>query len=33
MLSFLANYERLFGPLRVLGYETFRVLLAAVTAG
>ena len=32
MLSFLANYENVFGPLRVLRYLTVRTLLAAATA-
>ncbi len=32
MLSYLADYEHLFGPLRVLRYLTLRTLGAAVTA-
>ena len=32
MLSFLADYEDYFGPLRLLRYITVRTLLAAVTA-
>ncbi len=32
MLSYLAEYEHLFGPLRVLRYLTLRTLLAAGTA-
>ncbi len=32
MLSYLADYEHLFGPLRVLRYLTLRTLLAAGTA-
>src|SRR5580704_18806651 len=32
MLSYLANYYRVFGPLRVLRYLTVRTLLASATA-
>lgn len=32
MLSFLADYEHLWGPLRLLRFITFRALLAALTA-
>jgi phospho-N-acetylmuramoyl-pentapeptide-transferase len=32
MLSLLANYDEVFGPLRILRYITFRTLLAAGTA-
>jgi phospho-N-acetylmuramoyl-pentapeptide-transferase len=32
MLSLLANYDDVFGPLRILRYITFRTLLAAGTA-
>jgi len=32
MLSYLAEFEQLWGPLRVLRYLTFRTLMAAVTA-
>lgn len=32
MLSYLAEYEQYFGPLRLLGYHTLRVLFAAATA-
>jgi phospho-N-acetylmuramoyl-pentapeptide-transferase len=32
MLSYLADYEHYFGPLRLLGFQTLRVLLAAGTA-
>lgn len=32
MLSFLADYENLWGPLRLLRYLTFRALLGALTA-
>ena len=32
MLSFLADYEHLWGPLRLLRYLTFRALLGALTA-
>ncbi len=32
MLSFLAEYEHLWGPLRLLRFLTFRALLAALTA-
>ncbi len=32
MLSYLANYEEYFGPLRLFGSITLRTLLAAVTA-
>jgi phospho-N-acetylmuramoyl-pentapeptide-transferase len=32
MLSYLADFEEYFGPLRVLRYQTLRVLLAAGTA-
>ncbi len=32
MLSFLADYEHLWGPLRLLRFLTFRALLAALTA-
>lgn len=32
MLSFLADYENLWGPLRLLRFITFRALLAALTA-
>ncbi len=32
MLSFLADYEHIWGPLRLLRYLTFRALLGALTA-
>ncbi len=32
MLSHLANYEHYFGPLRLLQYHSFRMLMAVVTA-
>ena len=32
MLSFLADYEHIWGPLRLLRFLTFRALLAALTA-
>jgi phospho-N-acetylmuramoyl-pentapeptide-transferase len=32
MLRYLANFSDHFGPLRMLGYVTFRTLLAACTA-
>ena len=32
MLSFLADYENIWGPLRLLRFLTFRALLAALTA-
>lgn len=32
MLSYLAEYSELFGPLRLLKYITVRTALAAVTA-
>lgn len=32
MLSYLANYEDYFGPLRVLQYHSFRMLMAIATA-
>ena len=32
MLSYLANYENYFGPLRLLQYHSFRMLMAVVTA-
>ena len=32
MLSLLADYEHLFGPLRLLRSSTFRTILAAITA-
>ena len=32
MLSYLADYERYFGPLRLLGFHTLRTALAALTA-
>ena len=32
MLSFLADYEEIWGPLRLLRFLTFRALLAALTA-
>jgi phospho-N-acetylmuramoyl-pentapeptide-transferase len=32
MLSYLANYDEYFGPLRLLQYHSFRMLLAIVTA-
>ena len=32
MLSYLANYDEYFGPLRLLQYHSFRMLMAIVTA-
>ncbi|MBK9990687.1 MAG: phospho-N-acetylmuramoyl-pentapeptide-transferase [Verrucomicrobia bacterium] len=32
MLSFLADYDQYFGPLRLLQYHSFRMLMAIVTA-
>jgi phospho-N-acetylmuramoyl-pentapeptide-transferase len=32
MLSYLANYDQYFGPLRLLQYHSFRMLMAIVTA-
>ena len=32
MLSYLANYDEYFGPLRLLQYHSFRMLMAVVTA-
>lgn len=32
MLSYLANFEQYFGPLRLLQYHSFRMLMAIVTA-
>jgi phospho-N-acetylmuramoyl-pentapeptide-transferase len=32
MLSYLANFEEYFGPLRLLQYHSFRMLMAVVTA-
>jgi len=32
MLSYLAQYDRIFGPLRILGYRSTRTLLGAGTA-
>src|SRR3954471_1669110 len=32
MLSYLADFEAQFGPLRLLRYSTFRTIMAAITA-